>query len=64
MFDPDDTADEQDDYERIFGTHKASADDTREPDKGRLCPYCHGTTISPYPDDGGSCPHCILGYIK
>ena len=32
--------------------------------ESRLCPDCHGTALSPYPDDGGSCPHCFGGYVK
>lgn len=28
----------------------------------QLCPACHGTNLSPYPEDGGSFPHCFLGY--
>jgi len=30
----------------------------------RVCPDCHGTALSPYPQDGGSCPHCFNGYIR
>lgn len=44
---------EDDDYPMDF-------DDDLE----RVCPYCNGTTLSPYPDDGGSCPHCFGGKIR
>lgn len=30
----------------------------------RICPDCHGTAVSPYPEDGGSCPHCFNGLIR
>jgi hypothetical protein len=30
----------------------------------RVCPDCHGTALSPYPDDGGCCPHCWGGYVR
>lgn len=29
----------------------------------RVCPDCRGTALSPYPGDGGSCPHCFGGYL-
>lgn len=38
--------------------------DGEERDERRICPHCNGTTLSPYPDDGGSCPHCFGGYLK
>lgn len=28
-----------------------------------VCPDCNGTALSPYPDDGGSCPHCFGGKL-
>ena len=27
-----------------------------------ICSDCGGSGLSPYPDDGGSCPHCFGGY--
>jgi hypothetical protein len=38
-------------------------DEEEQQDERRVCPYCNGTTLSPYPDDGGSCPHCFGGYL-
>lgn len=29
----------------------------------RLCTACNGSALSPYPQDGGSCPHCFGGYL-
>jgi hypothetical protein len=31
--------------------------------RNRVCPDCGGSGLSPYAGDGGSCPHCILGYV-
>lgn len=31
---------------------------------GRICTACGGSALSPYPDDGGSCPHCFNGYVR
>jgi hypothetical protein len=31
--------------------------------KRQICPACHGTALSPYPKDGGSCPHCFGGFL-
>ena len=28
------------------------------------CPACGGSALSPYPDDGGSCPHCFNGEVE
>ena len=28
------------------------------------CPHCGGSALSPYPDDGGSCPHCFNGEVE
>jgi hypothetical protein len=30
----------------------------------RICAACGGSALSPYPHDGGSCPHCFGGYIR
>jgi hypothetical protein len=30
----------------------------------RICSACGGSVLSPYPDDGGSCPHCFNGYVR
>ena len=37
--------------------------DVKETNSRRVCPHCHGTNMSPYPEDGGGCPHCFLGYV-
>lgn len=29
-----------------------------------VCTACHGSALSPYPDDGGGCPHCYNGYTE
>lgn len=29
-----------------------------------ICPHCQGTALSPYPKDGGSCPHCFNGHVS
>lgn len=41
-------------------------DSIEEPNRltRRPCSDCGGTGLSPYPDDGGSCPHCIDGYVS
>lgn len=28
------------------------------------CTACGGSALSPYPEDGGSCPHCFGGYTE
>jgi hypothetical protein len=28
------------------------------------CLACGGSSLSPYPDDGGSCPHCFNGEVE
>lgn len=32
-------------------------------ERRRRCPDCGGTALSPYPQDGGSCPHCVGGFL-
>jgi len=38
-------------------------DDNNYDELDDICPDCNGTGLSPYPDDGGSCPHCFGGKL-
>jgi hypothetical protein len=45
-------------------TEDRDEDELPEVEDQRLCPDCGGSALSPYPEDGGSCPHCFNGYLQ
>jgi len=50
--------------ESIAALYGLDEDEDQPNEQKQVCPDCGGSGLSPYPEDGGSCPHCFDGFIK
>jgi hypothetical protein len=52
---------EEDQWEEEILRHQQWEEDAR---LRHVCAACGGSALSPYPEDGGSCPHCVNGVVR